>query len=204
MKNLYLIILFLFSLTFNAQTFKLGVKAGVNIPFEGSITEIKVSNVTNTAQNEINNNGSGVAGFHIGLFSQIGFAGLLIQPEIYYTSFKNDYKSSLGNYTVDNGRIDIPVLVGYKVLGIGRLLAGPVFSTSLNQKISLDSAKEVEKKNFSVGMQLGGGISIKKIHADVRYELPFGSNGVSFKSGDYNFATDKRPSMLMFSLGYSF
>jgi hypothetical protein len=74
MKKIFIVLIVLFALNVQAQTFQLGIKAGL------TNTQIIGSDLKNF---EVPSSSNGIL---IGAFSRIGFAGMFVQPEI---SFRN-------------------------------------------------------------------------------------------------------------------
>jgi hypothetical protein len=44
-------------------------------------------------------------------------ASFFLMPELYYTNFKNEFTTANTTFDIKSSRIDLPVLVGHKVLG---------------------------------------------------------------------------------------
>jgi hypothetical protein len=95
--------------------------------------------------------------------------------------------------------IDIPVLVGYKILGFGRVVAGPVASLNMgsNQKLA-EALKYYANNNISdsfnkaiFGYQLGAGVNLGNIGLDVRHEASI-SEITAIKIGDQSFAPKQK------------
>lgn len=82
-------------------------------------------------------------------------------PEVYYSNFKNEVEVlndiSGVQTTIDakTSRVDVPVLVGYKILkNTLSAFAGPVGSINLVKDDNYDSFKQkVNSKEFTVGYQ---------------------------------------------------
>lgn len=102
-------------------------------------------------------------------------------PEIYYTNFSNEFtvsndmNNSETTIKAKTSRIDIPVLLGYNLLG-NTLSAyvGPVGSFNLSKDENYDSfAQKVNSKEFSVGYQIGVQSEISKLILSAKYEGAF-------------------------------
>ena len=70
-------------------------------------------------------------------------------------------------------KIDVPVLFGKKILGIGNVFVGPSFQYILSSDFELNDLSEVSVDNFSLGFQLGGGVELGRLGLDVRWERGF-------------------------------
>ena len=102
-------------------------------------------------------------------------------------------------------KIDIPIMVGYKV-GPLRLQVGPIASIVVSNKSALkDYDIEEEFNGATWGYQAGLGLDIgKKITIDVKYEgsLSKLANGINISGQSFDF--DSRSSQIVASLGFFF
>lgn len=182
-------------LSASAQTFDLGLKAGVNVA--------KLNADFATEENRV--------GYQIGAWARVGSNSLYLQPELYFGSKGNKFI----RVVQDNGTevsaegsvrfttLDIPVLIGKKFGGDNfnfRLNAGPVVSFNLNEDSSFsaafDQATDFKNyKNQAFALQFGGGIDISNVTLDVRYET--GLTNIS-QSERYK----QKPNVFQVSLGF--
>lgn len=201
MRKLFLFFIFVAScLSVEAQSLKFGVKTGMGFGYNGKISELN-----ETAQTIWKNSGDNNIGWHAGVFTRLSFANFYLQPELYYSNFKSDFVDSQNNsFDIKNQRLDIPILIGTKIIKILRVNAGPVFSANIKDRAS--ELKNISSGDFSIGGQLGTGIDLFNFTFDARYEFAFSKaegkffNQVTGNSVRY----DKRPSMLVLSIGYIF
>ena len=132
-------------------------------------------------------------------------------PEVYYTTFKSEFEVPESGTTLEvkSNRIDVPVLLGYNLLGdnLGVFL-GPVASYNLASENQYDDFKENALNNFTVGYQFGAQAKIQKLIFNVRYEGAFTKDQREFinnNSGvDETIRYDTRPSLFMVGIGYQF
>jgi hypothetical protein len=125
------------------------------------------------------------AGYQFGAFVRIGDK-LHLQPEAYFTAKSGELESESGNFkqSFTFNTIDVPVLLGYKILDPPafnvRLQAGPVASFVASKSISFtnngieEEATDEQKdsfKNVNWGLQMGAGVDFLFVNDDVRYEL---------------------------------
>lgn len=200
MKNIFIVLTVLFALNANAQTFQLGIKAGL------TNTQIVGADFKNF---EVP---SSFNGFVVGAFSRIGIAGFYVQPEL---SFRNLNFTVNSNGTTSPSSaatklnyIDVPVLFGKKVLGIINVCAGPNFQFLVNQDLSANNASNLATGNYNdfvVGAQIGVGFDVWKLSFDARYDFSINSignaaNAVNTQNVDFS----SRASMLQFTVGYKF
>lgn len=197
-KGFFLLILLLIPSAFFSQI-NLGIKGGMAFGYNGNVKNL----ITNIKESYAKNN----IGWHMGAFGRINILDWFIQPEIYFSSMKTDFTSiSQGDFTAHSNRLDIPVLVGHKLLGLGRIYAGPVFSTSLNEGISLKGIKKTKTDDFSLAGQIGAGVDISPLTFDVRYEFGFNENQTEFinKHSKQRFQLEKKQNSVIVSIGYKF
>jgi hypothetical protein len=192
MKNSFfitLILVLITTTTFAQSASGFGFKAGLNYNANGDYFESISTNAENPDRN---------IGFHIGVFGKFG-KKLYIKPEIVYTSTKSDY----ANEEFKMQKIDIPVLVGIKVIGPLSVFAGPSFQYILDSEFEGISINDIEK-DFSFGLNFGIGLNLNKIGIDVRYERGLSNNEASFLNNN-NIDTsriDTRPDQIILSLSF--
>ncbi len=165
MKKLLFILFLLGSFTIShAQFLNFGIKGGISYNSNG---ELSISDLTTFDSNQ-------EMGYHIGILTEIKLPlWLYVRPELYYTHTESSYKSELqGKETkLSMNKIDIPILLGFRVLKIGRAFFGPSFHYILSNDLS--HADEVSSDDFTLGGQAGIGIELGKFGADVRWEMGF-------------------------------
>jgi hypothetical protein len=190
MKNNLLCLLLLFASTSCFAQF--GVKAGLNFSSNGELREIVTA-----GENIIEESGDAKIGYHVGAYYDINFSKLYLRPEIVYTKTKSEYDS--GNY--DMSKIDVPVLLGLKIIGPLSIFAGPAFQYTLDNDFDDVTISDVEN-DFTVGFNFGAAVKFGNIGLDVRYERGFTENEASIlDSNNVRIGTlDSRPSQLIFSL----
>jgi len=204
MKKLVLTILALTLINVSfAQKIDFGAKAGLNYNFGGDLSEL----VEGTADNFENviTGADNKAGFHIGLWAKARLLGFYIRPEIIYTELNNSYNSGVTNLNSDfkTKKIDIPILIGTKVIGPLHVFAGPSFQYITNSDFNQDEIQNLNTNDFSVGLQIGTGLELGKLGVDVRWEKGF-SNDLDGEFLSTNFKVDNRPNQIIFGVSYRF
>jgi Outer membrane protein beta-barrel domain len=189
MRNIILLVVLTFLSTYSwAQTdTSWGIKGGLNYNGNGNYIESIGMNAENPDRN---------VGYHIGLFGKLGNT-LYFRPEIVYTNTKSDYDS--GNFNMK--KLDIPLLVGIKVIGPISVFGGPALQYILDSDFDDISINDVNK-DFSVGLNFGAAINFNKFAIDLRYERGFSENEAQFLNNN-NINTSKldtRPEQLILSL----
>lgn len=205
MKKVFSIALIGFSMFATAQ---ISLAGKANLIFPTGSPSWK--NISNTASAAIENTGKNNVGFNIGLSLKASLPmSFFLMPELYYTTFKNEFTDPVSNTTFDikNNRIDLPVLVGHKVLGdmLG-VFIGPVASYNLSKEDTYNDFSENARDNFTVGYQFGAQLEIKKLIVNAKYEGAFGKDSRNFinkVSGD-EIRYDNRPNLFMVGVGYKF
>ncbi len=205
MRKLVLIVLTL-TLTTSllvAQNIDFGAKAGINYNFGGDLSEVS-SGVDNNFNNLISGADS-KAGFHLGLWAKIDVLGLYVRPELVYTQLNNTYSNSGQNVNTDfkTKKIDIPILIGAKIMGPLHVFAGPSFQYITKSDFSQNEFTNIKKKDFTAGLQIGAGLDFGKLGVDVRWEKGF-SNDVDGEFANTTINVDNRPNQIIFGLSYKF
>ncbi|MBO6607243.1 outer membrane beta-barrel protein [Psychroserpens sp.] len=180
----------LFCLNLNAQKgSSFGIKAGLNYNANGDYFE----SISENAQDPDRN-----IGYHIGVFGKIG-NDLYFRPELVYTSTKSDYNSD----DFDMKKLDLPLLVGAKIIGPVSVFGGPSFQYILDTEFDGINIDNVEN-DFSVGLNFGIGLNLNKIGIDLRYERGFSNNEATFIGNNLGEGAvsriDTRPDQLILSL----
>ncbi len=166
-----------------------GIKAGLNYNGNGDYFNSAEQAFENPDRN---------AGFHVGVFGKLGNR-LYVRPELVYTSTSSDYDE--GDLKIN--KLDLPVLVGAKIIGPLHAFIGPSFQYILSTKFDDVKFDDVEN-DLTVGLNLGAGLNLGKFGVDLRYERGFTENEVNFidtnitnLNGD---RVDTRPDQLILSL----
>tara|TARA_R110002073_G_scaffold128999_3_gene275048 strand:- start:2912 stop:3526 length:615 start_codon:yes stop_codon:yes gene_type:complete len=184
----------------NAQL-QVGLKAGVNYNSD-SFSDVS---------NDVFDGAKSKTGYHAGLWfrAKLPLIGLYLRPEIVYTELTNDVtydNSLLVRRTTDFKvrKIDVPVLLGKKIFGVGNIFAGPSFQYILSSDFGLNDLSEVSISNFSLGIQLGGGVEFGRLGIDVRWERGLSKSETKFVdnaiNSDVNF--DTRVNQIIFGVSY--
>lgn len=182
-----------------------GLKAGVNYNSD-SFSDVS---------NDVLDGAESRTGYHAGIWfrAKLPVIGLYLRPEIVYTELKNDVnytQASLGGGSVSRTtdfsfrKIDVPVLLGKKIFGIGNIFAGPSFQYILSSDFGLNDITDVRTDDFSLGIQLGGGIEFGRLGIDVRWERGLSKTETKFVdntiNGNVNF--DTRVNQIIFGVSY--
>lgn len=183
-------------------------KANLLVPTSNASWKNLKTAATETYQSKGDNSAGFNAGFSLRFDTPTAF---FVMPEIYYTNFKNSVteQNSGTELEAKTSRVDVPVLLGYNVLGktLG-LYLGPVASFNINADTTFGEFKEKATKDFTVGYQIGAQAQISKIIFTARYEGAFSKDERNFigtvAEDNYTVNYDNRPSFFILGLGYEF
>ncbi len=205
--------------TFIAAAVSLSVAASAQVAFSAKANLLFPTNdgawksIRKTATNAYSEGGKNNAGFNVGVSAKVNLPfSLFLMPELYYTSFKNEYTDAATNtkLTANSNRIDVPVLVGYNIWGdtIGAFI-GPVGSYNLSNDNQFNDFKENAESDFTVGMQVGAQAQLGTFLANARYEGALSKDQRTFVNNVAGASTseiryDSRPSMFIVGVGYKF
>ncbi len=196
MKKLIFAFLFVFfAMEGFAQNFGFGIKAGL------SSTKIDFKSdqfIPYDAQ----------TGYHVGVFGRFGAAGFFVQPEVLFTQTSGKFGINLppfssqnpDNYEATFNRLDVPVMVGFRMLKVIRLMAGPIASFNINSELkdAGDTVKDVDFNNATLGYQAGLGVDIGNLSIEGKYEG--GLSSFTDEIGGY--ASDNRLNQWVLSIGF--
>ena len=183
-----------FSHTSNAQI-DFGLKAGLNYN----------SNSIKKVSDDVFEGAKSKTGYHAGIWLRfkVPVTGFYVRPELVYTNLKNEITYENVETTYSFQKIDVPVLIGKKIFGIGNVYVGPSFQYIIDSDFDFDDIKEVTSDGFTVGVQFGGGIELGKLGIDVRWERAFSGIESTFTralGSDVNF--DTRVNQIIIGLSY--
>lgn len=175
-------------ITLNAQNEGgFGIKGGLNYSGNGDF----FNSVSSNSEDPGNN-----IGYHVGIFGKIGNK-VYLRPELVYTKIKSDYDSG----DLDVAKLDLPILVGLKVVGPLHIFAGPSLQYILNTEFEGISIDDIEN-DFSIGFNFGIGLNFNSFGIDLRYERGFNENEATFLDNNLGVGgrIDTRPEQLILSL----
>ena len=195
MKKLALIVLVtLSSLSLYAQKNGVGIKAGLSstqVDFEGEQL------VPSDAQ----------MGYHLGVFARFGGIGFFVQPEVLFTQTRGQFLeiSSLSsippiNYEAKFNRLDVPVMAGFRMLKVIRIMAGPIASFNIDSSLkdAGTTVQNIDFKKATLGYQTGVGVDLGNLSIEGKYE-----GGLSkFTENVGSYTADNRLNQWVLSVGF--
>ena len=199
-KTILLAALAMVSLTALAQSGSgFGINAGLNYSQNGDLSFKQVQ----SAGEDLIAGSDGKVGYHVGFYGKLDMTKIYIRPELIYTKTKSSYDVDGGTNDYDVSKLDLPVLLGYKLIGPVHIFAGPAFQYILSNDLE-DAELDDLKNDFSVGAHIGVGVTLGNIGLDVRYERGFSENEAAFISdnvtNEIEGRVDSRPSQIIFGL----
>ncbi|NDV17697.1 outer membrane beta-barrel protein [Muricauda sp. TY007] len=176
-----------------------GIKAGLSYNKNGDL----IGSVGDGGQ-DIVEGAEGKAGYHFGFWGKLDFPKIYLRPELVYSKTKSSYDLPDGDSEdYDVSKLDMPVLLGYKLIGPLHVFAGPAFQYTLNNDFG-DIEIEDVKNDFTVGLNAGVGVNLGNVGLDVRYERGFSENEAEIINNNIanleNSRVDSRPSQIIFAL----
>ena len=203
-----LILLFITTSTFSQEfTYSVGIKGGINYSLGGYIEESGGSGQQFDAESQI--------GYQGGVFAQGNFGKLFLRPEITYSALKTEYDLHGSATQHEVTKIDIPLLLGYNVIGLLDLYAGPVYSNIRTSDITTNSTGGTHRVAVQgtpgVNLQAGLKVTFGRFEVDLRYERTLTSSNdlgtnVEFDPAHYSIlnASVEEPMMnkLILSVGF--
>ncbi|MDP2089548.1 MAG: outer membrane beta-barrel protein [Flavobacteriaceae bacterium] len=181
----------------NAQS-GFGVKAGLSYNTTGELKQF-----TNETGTIIDNKGSGKSGYNVGIYGKLGLGPIFLRPELVYTKTTSEYILNSESVDYKMAKLDMPVLVGIKLIGPLSVFAGPAFQYVLDNDLKGLEFNKIEN-DFTVGFNLGASLELGRLGLDVRYERGFSQNEVEFTGVGPNvtYRLDSRPEQIIFGLSY--
>ena len=201
MRNLIIALVMICTSALSAQDklVNFGIKAGLNYGDNGEIE------YTDIATNILTAKGDARTGFHMGMFVRASLTdNLFLRPELQYTQTSTSYDFAGISTDYKLSKLDMPLLVGVKIIGPLYVMAGPSLQYIVNNDLDKIEVDDV-KSEFTVGLQFGAGVQLGRLNADIRYERGLSDNqATKLQNSLDNFSevrVDARANQLILSLG---
>lgn len=192
-----------------------GVRAGLNFSNVPSSQEIALGGTT-LANHYLEVSERSHTGFHFGVFANLSFANIFIQPEFLFeetgqvmimiTDHIASAERETNRFTPRFSHVKIPVTAGMK-FAIFRIGAGPYYSYLLdNTRADLQVTGTGERISFQykesrMGYQVMAGICVGNISLDYRFEGGFTRLGDGARVGGESYDFRINPRQHIISLG---
>ncbi len=145
--------------------FKFGVKAG---------WDYQSNNFKNDVLNlKMNSN----SGWFAGVQGEVSWGNLGVRPEVIYSHNAFGVEGLSEDTKLKLDKIDVPLLVQYKLLGLVSLQAGPTFCVMTNTKGTTEGM-QWDIKRPTIGYAAGVEVEIWKIGISARYNGSFKASEV--------------------------
>lgn len=151
--------------------------------------------------------------FNGGMFLQMQFGALFLQPEVYYHFYPMEYRidtlytSGAGSATVRETfrGIDFPLMVGIKI-GVLRIGAGPVGHLALNSDEGFADYEDIDESftRWRWGLQGGLGFDFWKLHLELRYASNLATVGEHIASAGQTLDFGTKDHRFLAAVGFSF
>lgn len=211
MKKLALLILVcLMSYSANSQFLRFGLKGGLNYNANGDLRVFDGDDPLAKFSS------SEEVGYHFGILTEIKLPLFMyIRPELVYTHTESSYESEDGDKSkLKMDKLEIPLLLGFRVFKIGRFFFGPNFQYNINTDLSspdgISSITNISSDDFVVAGQVGIGLDFGKFGADARWETGFSDSEAAFivdalgEEDSPDLLVDTSHSQFILSLFYKF
>ena len=156
LRSIFFLLVFFTQLSFSQ--FEYGLKGGLNFGSSGDIVV-----VTDQLQKE--GDLTSKTGYHLGAYSEVYFLMFYLRPEFQYTKLSSQFEDDL----IDNERIELPLSIGYSILGPISLFLGPIVYYNLSQKANELKLEKIQNTT-SLGLHIGARLKLGALGVDVRYE----------------------------------
>ncbi len=193
MKNVifYLVAtLVLLNSGYSQSKFNLGLTLGI------SSSTVEVSEIGNTFTNTIK--GNNIVGVEGGLFARYNMNPLFLKGMflIAYSGGLSTFRNDDGTFNKSKfatGKLELPLLIGLKIIGPLRVEAGPVINWVFSE--THDADKSIKIRKVGAGYRIGANVEFGILNLGLAFQ------GLKNSSNDNSTATYSRPSELIFSLG---
>jgi len=190
MKKVIIAAAFLLCVSFANAQINFGIKAGYN----SSLGANDLGSITNGSYNLNSVKSEYKNGFQAGAFLRLGFNKVYFQPELLYAMGKKSYNMSVNNTdnsvsgtfnkNVKVSTVDVPLLLGFKVLDLKlaniRVFAGPKLRFNAGSTLDYSnitgggfSTTDLQQdiKAAQLGMEAGFGVDVLMLSLDFRYQV---------------------------------
>jgi len=166
LKNQIIVFLFLMTSFLHGQV-EYGLKAGIIVNASGSITGATsdFSSVENVKEK--------LSGYYFGGFLEIDLPIIYIRPELQFSSLNTDIE----NLTLSQSCLEVPISIGFEILPLLSVFAGPSLRYDTQPKIENFSLSKLES-NTSVGIHMGVRLHLGDLSIGIRYDRGLKSNEI--------------------------
>lgn len=173
LRNVLIVFTILCCVELSAQEFAVGIKGGLNTNSIGDINSRGGSFETGHPDELFSPNKE--IGYQFGAFLNIEFGKFFIRPEINYVQLNNSYSFPQAETSWSASKTDIPILLGYRIIGPIAPYVG--FGFNLYGDVKMESANNTPGKtninyfNSTTTLNFGINVEFKRFGIDLRYEM---------------------------------
>lgn len=171
----------------------------------GSLIYASNGELIDEASEIIDNKGDGGIGFNAGIYGNLNLGLVYIRPKLVYSQANSSYNlyEETGSENFKLSTLDLPVLVGIKIIKPISFVLGPAFKYVIDSDMENLSFKNIEN-DVTVGLNVGFAIIIGRVGIDLIYDRGFSENEATFIDDitDVEYTLDTRPNQFMVSLSY--
>lgn len=183
-------------------TTALSVKGQNSWGVKGSLIFNSNGELIKNASEIIDNKGKGEAGFNVGVYGVLNLGPIYIRPELVYSQASSEYTIDNSSESFKMSSIDLPVLVGIKIIGPLNLVVGPAFKFILNNEFAGYDSTEIQS-DVTVGLNIGASVEFGRFGVDVIYDRGFSENEAAFLgTEEKGFTIDARQQQIKVGLSY--
>lgn len=172
---------------------------------KGSLLYNSNGELVNDAGAIIDKKGAGESGFNVGIYGRLDLGPIYIRPELVYSQASSEYLIDPDMDTTESYKmssIDLPVLVGIRLIGPLNLNVGPAFKYITNNKLKGLEFNEI-KNNVTVGLNIGASVNLGRLGIDVIYDRGINANEADFIGETTDkFTLDTRQSQIRVGVSY--
>ena len=171
-KLIFITILAFYSISINAQLdINYGLKTGLNYNVNGNLS---ISGGLAGFYEKVSSERD--FGFHIGTYAQLNFTKLYVRPELVFTKTKSTYNHILSPASEFKlSMLEIPVLVGFRIMKPINLYIGPTFQYIIDNEFSTNFDLNLEN-DIVLGLNVGIALQLQKLGFDLRYSPGLSEN----------------------------
>ena len=202
-KVLFIAMALITFLGFAQKETRIGIKAGVNYSQNGDL-----KTAVSSAANDLISGSDQKMGYHLGLYAKMKLPLFYLRPELTFTHTKSAYDFSGNNGVYSQSKIDLPILLGYEIIGPLHVFAGPSIQFVLGNDFDIKQVALTDlEKNTTIGFQFGAGLNLGRLGLDVRFERGLSPNQISLINNNITSISesfiDTRPTQVIFALSYA-
>ncbi|MFD1293998.1 outer membrane beta-barrel protein [Lutibacter holmesii] len=191
-----------FTFLFILMTTLISLNAQSSWGIKGSLLFNSNGELLDDAEDIIDNKGKGESGFNVGIYGKLDLGPIYLRPELVYSQASSEYTVNGNSESFKMSSIDLPVLVGIRIIGPLNIVAGPAFKfITSNEFNSIEGDLD---KDVTVGLNFGVSANIGRFGFDVIYDRGINSNEADFIGQEVvdNFTLDSRQSQIRVGVSY--